>query len=145
MRISEGRGHLWTMQSESILDKILFCQFSIPFSALSALVEAKSWVVAKKMRSSFLNSSLGDRWGSRVPMHPHGLFIYNPLTPLERGHFVGSNPPNSIKAIRSSKWNSLSLWGDRWGSRVPMHPHGLFVYNPLTPLKGGTSWVRTHQ
>ena len=29
MRISEGRGHLWTMQSESILDKILFCQFSI--------------------------------------------------------------------------------------------------------------------
>ena len=31
MRVSEGRGHLWTMQSESILDKILFCQFSIIF------------------------------------------------------------------------------------------------------------------
>ena len=34
MRISEGRGHLWTMPSESILDKILFCQFSIPFLPL---------------------------------------------------------------------------------------------------------------
>ena len=31
MRISEGRGHLWAMPSESILDKIYFVnsQFSI--------------------------------------------------------------------------------------------------------------------
>ena len=35
MRISEGRGHLWTMPSESILDKIIILSiFNFPFSIL---------------------------------------------------------------------------------------------------------------
>ena len=47
---------------------------------------------------------------------------------LERGH---------CNKKKDSHLTVLSLQCSLWGSRVLMHPHGFFVYTPLTPLIGG--------
>ena len=45
MRVSEGRGHLCTMPSVSILDKTKFCQFSIRTHTLASYPRRKDAVL----------------------------------------------------------------------------------------------------